>query len=190
MKMSLAAGILATVASAGPALAADPAWTPAIEVGVNLSSFHLGDSAAEAYSHRTGFYAGATLSVSGPRLGVRTGVLLTRKGANIPVDARSIRIDYLEVPALLVARLPSLLVVRPLVLGGLAFGWRVAAHSSRSPEPSLRSGDVGAVLGLGVELSTFAVEGKYTWGLRGVDAGRPFSQRTNRVWSFGVRLLL
>ncbi len=162
-----------------------------IEAGVGQAGW---SGVGDGFTSRTGFCAGGafTLAWRGP-IGLRIGLLFTRKGARIPADPETITIDYLEVPLLVELGGRRGSRVRPVVLGGIAPAGRVRARSSQFPDEDSASlvepFDLSAVAGVALEIGgRLAVEVKYDLGLHRV-AKRTDDSR-NRAWFIGMRWLI
>jgi hypothetical protein len=163
-----------------PAPAAAQSYQPRHEgVGVGVKGgplFASFDSniTGEEFDHRTAFIGGLFLGGNLPGVfGAQVELLYARKGANVADSDSSITADYLEVPVLLRinAGSPNLTGGRVYGLVGPTFDIRLRSHlnTGESLDDQISSGDVGIAVGLGVELTRFLVEGRYTRGLKNID---------------------
>jgi len=137
-------------------------------------------------------------------LAIQPEALYARKGARegaaeeILSFTETERLTYLAVPVFARLSFASEGRVRPYVLAGPEFGFRLAATEtgeiagaeagSDDVSENFRRTDIGVALGAGVEVRRFLVEGRYTMGLTNIDA-TGLTTVKNRVFAIlaGVR---
>jgi hypothetical protein len=145
------------------------------------ATFATVDSESSDNQLRLGLAAGGfVLWPLGSRLAVQPEVLLNQKGSKFDSELveASFRIDYLEVPVLLRYNLSG--SPRPFfVFGGPSVAFKLHAESkadfgdqSIDDDISDQVEDVewGLVVGGGKEFTRFFVEGRYTHGMKDIDA--------------------
>lgn len=175
-----------------------------VKGGINIADVDATDLDEEVVTDtKTGLVGGlfAQLGI-GDVFAIRPEALYSQKGFSGDEDGvdLELKLDYIEIPILLAARL-SQGSVRPVVFAGpvIAFEASCKVEDSVSeesvdcadldPEDPLEteSTDFGAAFGAGVELDAggFVVlfDGRYTLGLRDVEASEG-TEAKNRAWSF------
>ena len=171
-----------------------------IGVGVKggpLFSSLTSDVSKDEFKTRTGWIGG--LFVGGNRNGVvgaAVELLYARKGAKAnDGSGDQIDIDYLEVPVLLRinAGSRSLSGANLYAVVGPAFDIRLKSKLSTGEDlkDQTEGADVGLAVGVGVEITRFLVEARYTKGLRNIasaslDLGEKIKTSTVAIF-FGVR---
>jgi hypothetical protein len=194
---------LAVFALAGSAAAQDMQF--GVKGGLSLAKFggednDLGDVEPDI---RTGVAAGAFLSFPlGDRVSLQPEALFVQKGAAYAledIDA-TLKVDYVEVPLFLKARLGGD-GIRPYLLAGPYVGFRVKAEGEGEVddentnvtdlEDETKSTDYGVTGGVGVEFGSdgaFLLEARYTRGLTSVDAREEEEANDikNSAWLFLV----
>jgi hypothetical protein len=195
--------VLAVSALAGSAAAQDMQF--GVKGGLSLAKFggednDLGDFEPDT---RTGFAAGAFLSFPiGDRVSLQPEALFVQKGATYALEDldATLKVDYVEVPLFLKARLGGD-GVRPYLLAGPYVGFRVKAEGEGEVddentnvtdlEDETKSTDYGVTGGVGVEFGSdgaFLVEARYTRGLTTVDSREEDEANDikNSAWLFLV----
>lgn len=135
-----------------------------IKGGPIFSSF---DSARQDFGNNTGFEGGLFFGGNrGGVVGVQGEVLYAKKGSS-EIDLR-----YLEIPVLLRINIGSnsLNGFNVYGLGGPVADIQIQATGPNGEKLSdyFERGDVGFLLGGGLEITRFIIEGRYNWGLRSV----------------------
>jgi hypothetical protein len=118
------------------------------------------------FDNRTGWHGG--LFFGGKRsgvIGLQGELNWIRKNAKVGMESQKIRIDYLQVPALLRLNAGSLYgIAGPAV--DIKIGDEVEGFTL---DDGIKGADVSLVFGGGIEASRFIVEGRYTKGLRRIN---------------------
>ena len=101
-------------------------------------------------------------------VGIEGDVLYSMQGASFPNDSET-KLSYIMIPILLKQRFFPV-GIRPYILGGPAFSFLLSAEADGEDiKDELRSQEVYAVIGAGLELAAFGkgiyVEGRYCYGL-------------------------
>lgn len=195
-------------------LAAGPAAAQEVLVGVkgglNISDISIED-VEDATESTSGLIAGGFIRFGlGEVLALQPELLYTQKGAEAEDTAEGItanlNLDYLEVPVLLLARIPvEQSPVRPVVFAGPAVAFELTCElegqsngtsatadcddAAFEDELATKSVDVGAVFGAGVDFdlsdqAVFTLEGRYTLGLTNIQDTEVEEEVKNRVLSF------
>ncbi len=181
MKHALGCLVVLLLASGS---AAAQGLRPGVKAGVNLATVSLGgDEGSPGFDSRVWLVAGVFATwrpVSW--LALQPEVLVTSKGAALDEDGLDARLvlDYLEVPVLArVSRRVSGATV--YAAAGPTVAWLLraktrTAFSGSTEEIDLKDDvepfDVGVAMGGGVEIGAFVIDGRYTLGLRDIDADR------------------
>jgi hypothetical protein len=159
-------GALALIALPLPALAQGIGI--GAKVGPLFSSLSETD-VDEGFENRTGWIGGIFIGGNrAGRVGVGVDILYARKGANEPGTDQSINLDYLNVP--IYARVnigsPSRGGASVYGIGGLDLNFLIRSKlgTGQDIKENFKSADYGLALGLGVEITRFLVEGRYTRG--------------------------
>ena len=137
-----------------------------------------------------GFAAGGSLSLGlGRYLAIRPELLYAEKGVRFSSDAgsSSIKMGYLELPALLVIRIPGFRSFTPELYGGGAVGIRADCRQNitsgttsldqtcgSDTEPAPRRFDTSLLIGAGAEVERIRFGVRFAWGLTRLD---PSDQR-------------
>lgn len=152
---------------------------------------------------RVGFMGGVFLSVDLSRLlTIQSEVLYTMKGATyVALDdtyTDKLYADYVEVPMLLMLRIP-VPVVRPFVFGGPTVGFKLQekliSNGEEVPltEAFFKNNDYGAILGAGLSLGrNFMLDVRYSLGMQkvlAVFAGEQEPDYKNGVWSATIGIV-
>jgi hypothetical protein len=146
---------------------------------------------------RVGFLGGVFLSVDLSRvLTIQSEILYTMKGAtyvaNDDTYTDKLYADYVEVPMLLMLRIPFP-VVRPFVFGGPTVGFKLQekliSNGEEVPltEAFFKNNDYGAIFGAGLSLGrSLMLDVRYSLGMQkvlAVFAGEQEPDYKNGVWS-------
>lgn len=177
-----------------------------VKGGLNIADIHAEDAGEETETDtRTGLLGGLFAEIRlGEVFALRPEGLFTRKGTSSEEEGVTVEadLDYLEVPVLLAARIPTGTRVRPRafagpaiafetkcelegVQGGTAVAFDCEEFEAEDPFDT-EDTDLGVVLGAGLEVEgdrlTFLLDGRYTHGLTDlIDEERVTIE--NRVWS-------
>jgi hypothetical protein len=144
--------------------------------GVNFATFTGADKGNVSY--RTGFSAGAFVSVSPLKsLKFQPEALISLKGAKYefpsPTEDVKYNLYYLDFP-LLVRWYPSLLPLNLNVLGGPYFAFNISDNTKQGDiegDANAETFDWGITLGLGAEINRILIDGRYSFGLANVVNG-------------------
>lgn len=162
------------------------------KVGVTFSTLSVEDDEGADIGTRTAFGGGAFLRIPVGRVAVQPELLYLQKGAEVSGEdfddgSVTLKLDYLEIPLLLVVPIHTAGGVSPYLFGGpsIAFetGCSVALDTPGfDAEVDCEEGedvdiefertktDIGAVLGAGLRIpagpGALLLEGRYTFGLR------------------------
>jgi hypothetical protein len=125
---------------------------------------------------KTGMLIGAFASVPlGPSLAIAPELCYVKKGSRFSAGGYHvyINLDYVEIPVLLKYAFPTA-PARPFLAFGPSLGIRTSATRSAFGEnedigDSFASTDFGLVFGMGVNLTTFVIEGRYNLGLTNIN---------------------
>lgn len=157
---------------------------PGAKAGVNLANVSTArEGSSASFDSRVGLVGGVFVTWRLMSwLELQPEVLATSKGAALEeegIDARLV-LDYLEVPLLArVSRRVSGATV--YAAAGPTVAWLLRAKSRVAFEGAteeidmkdeVEPFDVGAVMGGGIEIGAFVIDGRYTLGLRDIDADR------------------
>lgn len=168
-----------------------------IKVGVNLATVSGFNDSDGSTSQRTGLVAGGFVTVGLiPLVAFQPEVLFSMQGtklhfsgSGISTDATA-KIDYIQVPLLLRIGNSGKAAASLYGLVGPTFGILARARQDGEDiKDELKDTDVGVVVGAGVSLSRFLIEGRYTYGLRDLNKVEdPGGANKNRVISvlFGL----
>ena len=161
------------------------AWTPAaaqqidagVTGGINVANLALGDGADVSFDNRIGLVAGGFVTFPlRERLSVQPEVLFSQKGATFDEFGATgrIELDALDVPVLARYQFGRLFVV-----GGPSLSLKLRARQvlqfgddeeAVDLEDDVESFDFGVVGGVGYQFGRISVDGRYTWGLRNINA--------------------
>lgn len=166
-----------------PSATAQDAVGGGIVFGANVST--LRTPTADELGYRTAASGGVfgRVDAVGP-LAVRTELLFSQKGVRIDTDQGqlTLKINYLELPVLLVGRLPFARSYAPRLLAGPAVGLKLyerrgaPGFSFRGDEVTFKRTDAGMMVGAGASLGgpgALDVEVRYTLGLVDVTRSVP-----------------
>lgn len=174
------------VAIAVGALAAPTAASAQLRFGVragaNFATVTGDDADGDDVDTRTGLVAGGFVEAPlADIIGLQVGALYSQKGFKPDVigSSAAIKIDYLDVPALLVVTVPATESVGVGLYLGPTFSFRVkcegtfAGFSGDCDDQGIETfdlgGEVGAGLRFGMGRSTFLLDGFYNFGLGSID---------------------
>ena len=176
-----------------------------IQGGLNIANFaqtsgnpdsNLGDFK----SRNLGVFGFVVARDFNPNVGLQVDVLYSQKGTTFDISSSFIeeaakyetRVDYIEVPILMRANVPSSSGVTFRVFGGPAFGFKVSDESfltevgiKDDDGTEFKSTDVSLVVGGALQFGQTFVDLRYSWGLVNIlDAEEPeWKTRT-----FGIML--
>ena len=177
-----------------------------VKAGLNSANMSFSDDEGLDTSSVTGFVGGLFAQIGlGDRIAIRPEGLLSSKGfkASFDGDEARLRLNYIEVPVLLVAQFGEAGGIRPNVFAGpvISFESKCELEATGSvafkadcedvsDDPiATESTDFGAAFGAGIiaplgggNVSILA-DARYTLGLRDVSPGDEDSAK-NRAWSF------
>jgi hypothetical protein len=161
-------GALALIALPLPALAQGVGI--GAKIGPLFSSLSEAGVSDTGFENRTGWIGGLFIGGNrAGRVGVGVDILYARKGATESETQGSINLDYLNVP--IYARVnigsPSRGGASVYGIGGLDLNFLIRSKLSNGDDikENFKSADYGLALGLGVEITRFLIEGRYTKGL-------------------------
>ena len=182
-----------------------------VKGGGNVSDLRIEESGTSVASDTESGFAGGLFVQAGlgEIFAIRPEVFFSQKGASSSDEGLFYRasLDYVEVPVLVVARMPLGGRIRPYALAGpvLSFetGCEIEIEGLNGPvaspcesfdeeDPFLTKGtDFGLSLGGGVEMMARRVvvmlDGRYTFGLTDInDIESAAESYRNRAWSFSV----
>lgn len=175
-----------------------------VKGGLNLTDVSI-DVADITTDSKTGLVGGLFAEFGlGDMFAVRPEGLYSQKGfktTDSGIDLK-LKLDYIEVPVLLVARIGES-QIRPVVFAGPVIGFKTTCKVSGSAEGvtvdadcadqaggeiDVSSTDFGAAFGGGVEIDagtfTLLFDGRYTLGLKDIDSSSDAGSAKNRAWSF------
>lgn len=130
-------------------------------------------------ANRTGFLAGLMANFAlGNILNIRPEAFYIQKGVKESGTDFSIKLDYIEVPVLLVGTIPMAGNVKPEIFAGPQVSFRVGCSfsgggssvSCNDAGAELTSVNYGVVFGAAVRIAAFLVSVQYDLGLNTVDA--------------------
>jgi hypothetical protein len=169
-----------------------------IKFGVNLATLGGFNEPGLSTSQRTGLVAGVFLTVGmAPLVSFQPEVLYSMQGSKLTFTSGGIstdataKLDYLQVPLLLRIGNNGKAGATLYGLVGPSFGLLMRAdQNGENIKNSLNDVDMGVVVGAGVSLSRFLVEGRYTIGLKDLNkVPEPGSTTKNRVISIFIGLV-
>lgn len=160
---------------------AAPAAAQGIEfggkAGVNFANLHFQEEVDVPIDNRIGLIAGGFVTIPlGARLSIQPEGLYSQKGAKFDELGASgrIELDFLDVPILVRYAFGHL-----FVFGGPSVGLKLRARQfiefgddeeEVDLDDEVESSDFGLVAGASYEIGRVSVEGRYTWGLRNINA--------------------
>jgi hypothetical protein len=191
------------------------AQSPTVGVEAGLASYSVRGEAADNLNNlidfadgmlttksRTGFYAGANVSIPlGKSVSVQPGLYYTQKGYALQGDfaikgleflganaTAQLQNDYIDIPVLIKANIEGLqifggpqvsyLASSKLKVNASALGFDVFNRTLDSKE-QFNDWDMGLVGGLGYEYKNFSVSASYNYGLSKIDANKNMSAFNN-----------
>ncbi len=172
-----------------------------VTAGLNSSNVSTDDPEFGDVDSRSGFIGGGYLEVGIlPFLSVRPEVVYSQKGVTVNEGAffYDLNVDYWEIPVMIKLSAPgSFGPVRPYAMAGPAFSfasdcWIYDGEDEEEwdcdeLDVEVEPSDSGIALGVGVDASigplTGGLSGRYTIGLKTVDAAADPIDIKNRVWS-------
>lgn len=137
--------------------------------GVNYANFSGSDVAGS--NSLMGFNGGVMMEVKLPvKLGVEADILFSTKGANYSFFTLSenIRLSYIDIPV--VAKVYMMKVVS-LHLGAQYSMLASANFAGDDVKDQFNSGDLAAVVGVGIDVSKLHFSARYNYGLSSIDKG-------------------
>jgi hypothetical protein len=177
--------------SVAPVLAENPG--AGVEAGVGISRMGpavAGQSSTFRPGVRVGVYGRAPLTTT---ISIQAELAYIQKYSRLTTTSTGqtdgFKLDYLEVPIL--AKLP--LFKGLYMLEGVSFGFVLRARAQpesgaeRDIKGETRSPDLDLVIGGGVPIKQFAIEGRYDGGLRNVSTTAGASTLRNRSFSILTR---
>ncbi|MGE3178347.1 MAG: porin family protein [Vicinamibacterales bacterium] len=184
----LVAVTLGLTLHAAPALAQnDNGIGVGVKGGLLFSTLDFGGN-DDFLQNKTGFVGGLFFGGNrGGLLGVEADILYARKGANIEDSDLDFDIHMLEIPVMLRLNLGSgsLSGARIYGLAGPSMGFRLKSEFGGLDIVDFTEGyDVNLVLGAGVELTRFLIEGRYNHGVKNIS--KDFSESDDiktRSWA-------
>ena len=141
-----------------------------IKVGPTFADF---TSDALDFDTRTGIHAG--LFIGGNRdgvVGVQTELNWIRKQVEQPLQAREIRIDYLQIPVLLRVNIggSSANAFRVFGVGGAGVNIKIGDEvDGVTIDDNFEGADIPLLFGGGIEVARIIVEGRYEKGFRRIN---------------------
>lgn len=189
----LVAGLCLVGLSVAPALAQGP--TGGLEAGVSFSQISpaaVGESVRLSPGLLAGVYAVLPLR---KLVSIQPEVVYAQKHSHLTmtsgstVQTTNLKLDYLEIPILV--KLPLFHSI--YILEGAAFGWPVraklepASGAEQDIKSQTTSPDIGLVIGGGVALQQFAIEGRFDEGLRTINSTAGSPVQRNRSFSILAR---
>lgn len=182
-------------------MSSTPAWAQVgggIKVGLNLATLSGFNDPNSSTSQRTGVVGGVFLTFGlAPMIALQPEVLFSMQGTKFHVGTSGVstdataKLDYIQVPVLLRIGNSSKAGASLYGVVGPTFGRLLRANQNGEDIKSqLNSTDMGLVVGAGVSLSRFLVEGRYTYGLKDLNkVTDPSGSNQNRVISVLVGLV-
>ena len=183
----LATGLFQIALSVVPALAQAPAV--GLEGGMSMSRVSP-DAAGQSISRGPGLLAGAYVLVPVFKtVGIQLEAVYAQKNSHL-TSTTDLKLDYIEVPIL--AKLK--LIKSAYMLEGVALGFPVRARIQPSTgaetdiKSQVTSPDVAIVIGGGVPIQNFAIEGRYEGGFSNFSNVADAAAQRNRSLSLLVRV--
>ena len=165
----------------GTAFAQQPAAF-GVKAGANFADLNFeGEGADINLDRRPGFVGGLFVVVPANRqFALQTEAIFSQKGAKSESGDFSgkVTLNYLEVPVLARISSPATTAASFHVFAGPALGLRLSAKSeleedgeeeNEDIDDDVKRFDLGLVLGAGVEVGRFVIDGRYTWGLLNIN---------------------
>ena len=183
------------------ALALAPAAAQAQDFGIiggALLAKFGGSNSSSINEDRVGLAAGLFAHFHfGNNAGIEVDAMYARKGSKTNFNNGgdiSVRLSYLEVPVLLKLRFAGGGKIKPNVLVGPAFDYKLKCTASNGPLSvecndlgfNARDLDISAMFGAGVEIGHLGISLRYGLGLTKIDTsgggGTPSADLKNRAW--------
>lgn len=152
-----------------------------VKAGASLATLSI-EGVEDGLSNKAGFTIGGFVNVGlSPMFSIQPELLFSQKGTSMSgeVLGETVEVDqkssYIEVPVLARLSLGAPGVpVRPVVFAGPSFGFLLSAKAESGDaeediKENMKSLDVGGVIGAGVELGNFTIDGRYTLGLTNIN---------------------
>ena len=172
--------------------------TGGIKGGYNNTKFWFeeGDKSIDART-RAGLVVGLFTSIEvAPRFAFQPEFLYSQKGTILrfafdPNQELEVKLDYFEIPLLADIRLNEG-VNRVSLLVGPSFAFRTRAETDPADvedldvDNDLEKNDYGLTAGAALTMGQFVVDGRYTWGLRNINADKSEDKITNRTLTVTV----
>jgi len=186
--------VLAAFAAAAVFGASDiNAQTIGFKLGASFADWKVEDSDVDQETDQlTSFMGGGFVRFALGRLGFQPELLVVTRGAEFAADdfagVGRFKVDYIEVPVLLVLPLTSGVGMAPYVFGGPSFAFEIgckveadvngveASDDCDDVDPDdifdRKSMDIGATAGAGIQFplgpGALLFEGRYNWGLSNI----------------------
>lgn len=209
-------GLAAVIAVAAPVTLEAQDVTIGVKGGLNSADLSISEDPVSINTDsRTGFVGGLFAQFNlGDVIAIRPEGLFSQKGASATEEGVDIelQLDYIELPVLALARIPTGGMVRPVLFAGPVISFETTCGVEGSEggisisadcdavddDPILTKGtDFGVAFGGGLEIESgnllFLLDGRYTLGLTDINdvASAPETFK-NRAWSFmggvGIRV--
>jgi hypothetical protein len=166
-----------------------------IKGGLNFANVNS-TSVGAAFDSRTGYHAGAFVSIKMTKIAIQPEVIFSQQGSTVKISGTSFdsNFSYVNIPVML-----KFYVVSGLNLQvGPQFGFLT---SSTGPDPSgsgtlvdyknyLKSSDISVGLGAGFDISKFSIDARYNLGISEINDNASISAAKNQVFqlSLGFKL--
>lgn len=182
------------------------AQTIGFKLGASFANWNMEEDGTEIEGETlTSFMGGGFIRFGMGRFGIQPELLVVTRGTEFEdetFDATAkFKVDYVEVPVLLVLPLSMGTGVAPYVFGGPSFAFEIACNVSiegggvdeesdcdeEGVESSRKSTDIGATVGAGLEFplgpGNLLIEGRYNWGLSNLseESGADVKSRTAAI---------
>jgi hypothetical protein len=162
-----------------------------IKGGLNFANVDASSPSA-AYNSKTGYHAGAYLSIKLAKIGIQPEIIFSRQGSSIKTlngTSLDTRFDYVNIPVIL-----KLYLVGGLNLqAGPQFGFLASASQdavaggSVDIKNTLKSSDITAALGLGWDLPFgLNIDARYNLGLTKINDVAGSADAKNQVIQVSV----
>ena len=162
-------------------LVASPVSAQEISGGGKVGFIVSNLSSAEDFDPTTksGFAAGGFVSIGiNDLFSIQPEVLFVQKGAKLTEDGdeATLKLNYVEVPILVVFTIQTSGNVTPFVYAGPSFGMNTSAQVEFEGEEEdvgdeVKGSDVSIVFGGGVKVGGFMVEARYAAGVSAINEG-------------------
>lgn len=179
--------------------------TLGLKAGLNVSDLSVKDADGDSFDleSKTGFAGGAWFQLGlGDVFALQPEVLYSPKGArqNVGETTLSLDLTYLDVPLLVMARVPAGdSPIWPILYVGPVFSFELdcklkgqdaslGCDAGAEPTSRTKSMDTGVAFGAGFEFFFGSIraqlDGRYTVGLRNINDTDSGSNVKNRSWTF------